>query len=674
VVALASAPHGGVSGAGGMPGRLAGDADAVRDAFEQMPVVLLALAGPDHRIVAANAAYRAFTGRSDAIGMPYREAFPEIEGQQLYELLDRVYATGEPETGKEWRAQIDRAPGGLQEVYGDFTVTPWRAADGTVNGLLVIGSDVTEHVAERRATRRRGKGTKDAEDGYDAAREVVAELQRALLPTALPVLPRVRIAARYLVAGHDQAAGGDWFDAIPLGGGRVALVVGDVVGHGLEASAAMGQIRAVLGELLAAEPDLARVLERADAYAARTPALRAATLTLAVFDPADGTLRYTTCGHPPPLVIGTDGRVRFLAGTGTGPLGTGSAPHLAADTVAPRELMLLYSDGLIERPHRTIEAGMAELAKVAADAAANRTLTTGAAPTAAERVCQLTVELLTRTGYADDVTALAVERLADPVPAVHLELTSVRASLSVAREAFTDWLNQLGATAEDTEALHLAMVEVVTNAIEHAYPPGEPGIVTLDATLADDGNVECRITDHGNWRRPDAADADRGHGLMVAGHVVDTMLVSHPPGPRGSRGTVVSLRLRLRRPAFLAWRDESARAAAYSPGPPFTVDTSIEETGVARARVTGAVDIVTAGQMARRLLSASRGGTVPLVADLTGVTQLASAGVRALYQVRDRLTVHKQDMTLLTAAGSSAQVVLDLVQLAHVPADDPKSR
>ncbi len=662
---MASAPHGDV------PGQLAGDADTVRDAFDQMPVVLLALAGPDHRIVATNAAYRAFTGRSAAIGLPYREAFPEIAGQQLYELLDRVYATGELETGKEWRAQIDREPGGIQEVYGDFTVAPRRAADGTVNGLLVIVSDVTEHVAERRAARRRAKGT---EDGY----EVVAELQRALLPTALPVLPQVRIAARYLVAGHEQTAGGDWFDAIPLGGGSVALVVGDVVGHGLEASAAMGQMRAVLAELLAAEPDLTRVLERADAYAARTPALRAATLNLAVFDPADGTLRYTTCGHPPPLVVGTDGTVRFLAGTGTGPLGTGSAPQLTVGAFAPGEVMLLYSDGLIERPNRTIEAGMVELAKVAADAAANRTLTAGAAPTAAERVCQLTVELLTRTGYADDVTALAVERLADPVPALRLELPSERASLSVARDAFTDWLNRLGATAEDTEALHLAMVEVVTNAIEHAYPPGEPGIVTLDATLADDGNVECRITDHGSWRRPDASDADRGHGLMVAGHVVDTLLVSHPPGPvgtdvgpAGTGGTVVSLRLRLRRPAFLAWHPESARAAAYSPGPPFTVDTSIEETGVARARVTGAVDIVTAGQMARRLLSASRGGTVPLVADLTGVTQLASAGVRALYQVRERLTVHKQDMTLLAAPGSSAQLVLDLVQLSHVAADDP---
>ena len=215
-----------------------------------------------------------------------------MSGQQLYELLDRVYATGEPETGKEWRAQIDRDPGGLQEVYGDFTVAPRRAADGTVNGLLVIASDVTD--ARSGAAGGTAAGGGGGATDTTAARGMVAELQRALLPTALPVLPQVRIAARYLVAGHEQAAGGDWFDAIPLGGGSVALVVGDVVGHGVAASAAMGQLRAVLAELLAAEPDLARVLERADAFAARTPALRAATSTLAVSTRLTG-----RCATPP---------------------------------------------------------------------------------------------------------------------------------------------------------------------------------------------------------------------------------------------------------------------------------------------------------------------------------------------------------------------------------------
>jgi anti-sigma regulatory factor (Ser/Thr protein kinase)/anti-anti-sigma regulatory factor len=526
-----------------------------------------------------------------------------------------------------------------------------------------------------------------AEDG----RRIVAELQEALLPTALPVLPQARIAARYLVAGHEQAAGGDWFDAIPLADGSIALIVGDVVGHGVAASAAMGQLRAVLAELLAAEKDPAHALERADAFAGRMPTLRVATLVLAVLDPADGALRYTTCGHPPPLVISTDGTARYLEGTGTGPLGTGSPPVLAAGRLAPGELILLYSDGLVERPDRTIAEGMAELAAVAADA--SRTPESGSLdlstdPATAERVCQLTVERLTRTGHADDITTLAAQRLADPVPALHLELPSRRPSLTKARDAFAGWLSRLGAAADDWEALHLAMVEVFTNAIEHAYPRDHPGNVELDARLGDDGYVECRVTDQGTWRPPDPADGDRGHGLMVAGQVVDRLLVSHQPqaaapapgsgpaaGPAAAAteapgtGTTVAMRHRLRRPAILASgrrREHAARPA----GPPFSVDTSIAAGTGARAVVRGPVDITTADKLARRLLSVSRGGTIPLVADLSGVTQLASAGVRALYTVSEQLAAHGHGLTLITAPGSGAHLVLDLVQLAHVAGEE----
>ena len=492
----------------------------------------------------------------------------------------------------------------------------------------------------------------------------MAELQGALLPTALPVLPRARIAARYLVAGQEQAAGGDWFDAIPLDGGAVALVVGDVVGHGLSASAAMGQLRAVLAELLAAEDDLGRVLRRTDAFAARMPSLRAATLVLVVLDPAAGTLRYTTCGHPPPLVIGVDGRARYLKGTGTGPLGTGSPPVLASSALAPGELVLLYSDGLVERPDQTIAEGMAELAVVAtgrAPAAANR----DADPGAAERVCQLSVEVLTRTGHTDDITALAAQWLADPVHPLRLALPSVRSSLTTARDSFADWLSRLDATADDADALHLAMVEMVTNAIEHAYPREAPGIIELDASLGSDGSVTCLITDHGTWRPPDPADADRGHGLMVAGHVVDKLLVSHP----AAGGTTVTLRHRLRRPAVLA-SGHQGEHAAYPAEPPFTVDISITAGSTARALVGGPVDISTADLLGRRLLSVSRGGTVPLVADLTGVTQLASAGVRVLYEVSEQLTVHGQELTLVTVRGSTAHLVLELVRLDHVTVDE----
>jgi anti-sigma regulatory factor (Ser/Thr protein kinase)/anti-anti-sigma regulatory factor len=389
-----------------------------------------------------------------------------------------------------------------------------------------------------------------------------------------------------------------------------------------------------------------------------------------------------------------DGKARYLKGTGTGPLGTGSTPALGSSTLAPGELILLYSDGLVERPDRTIAEGMAELAVVAADAAAADAAAgrpaasrpaAGRSPApdqdapdrsapyqaAAERVCQLSVELLTRTGHSDDITALAAQRLADAVPPLHLSLPSERPSLTTARDAFADWLRRLDATADDWEALHLAMVEVFTNAIEHAYPREAPGTIELDASLESDGSVACLVTDHGTWRPPDPADADRGHGLMVAGHVVDQLLVSHPVADDagGTRGTTVALRLRLRRPAVLA-SAHRAEHVAYPAERPFTVDTSVAAGATARALVGGTVDITTADLLTRRLLSVSRGGTVPLIADLTGVTQLASAAVRALYEVSEQLAAHGQRLVLVTAPGSAAHMVLDLARLAHVTREE----
>jgi anti-sigma regulatory factor (Ser/Thr protein kinase)/anti-anti-sigma regulatory factor len=494
---------------------------------------------------------------------------------------------------------------------------------------------------------------------------MAAALQAALLPPALPVLPRAQIAARY-VAGPEQAAGGDWFDAVPLADGTVALVVGDVVGHGVAASAAMGQLRSVLDEMLAAQLDLGTVLARAEVFAARRPSLRAATLALAVLDPASGTLRYTTCGHPPPLIISTDGTSRYLPGTSTGPLGTGSAPVLATVTLQPGELVLLYSDGLIEGPDRTVAEGMSELAKVTADAAASRAVTSDVAPSPADRVCQLTVELLARTGYADDVTTLAAQRLADAVPPLYLELPGEVTSVTTARRAFGAWLDQIDAAAEDRGDLQLAIAEVVTNAIEHAYPPDRPGLVEFRAVLCDDGNLECQIADRGSWRTPDPAATDRGYGLMVAGQVVDQLQVSHPPlasTPPGTGGTVVMLRHQLHRPANFAL-GIGTPAAAHHSAPPLTVDIGTDGVGP-RVRAAGPVDISTSGRFARRLLAASAGGTLPLAVDLTNVTILTSAGIHALYQVRKQLAAHRQNLTLIAAPGSSVALILKLAHLPH---------
>ena len=652
---------GGVADDGRVSPRLA--LSAAREIYDAMPVPVIAFAGPDHRVVAANAACRALLGRDDFLGRTHRELFGEFAGQQLYELLDRVYATGRPEVAREWRFQLERGPGGeLIEAYLDFVLAPWHAPGGEVAGLVMACTDTTASVIEREDALRRAA---EADRQCQAARHVVAEMQEALLPALLPVLPQTRLAAHYLVAGHEQAAGGDWFDAILLPEGIVALVVGDVVGHGVRASAAMGQLRAVVNDRLVANHDLAEALAEADAFAARTPGLHAATLTLVALDPVGGSLRYATCGHPPPLVIGGDGRTRFLAPTGGGPLGTGSAPVLSVAMLEPAEVILIFSDGLIERPGRSTEQSLAELAQVAADAALNRTLPVGAPASAPERVCQLTVELLTRTGYADDVTTLAAQRLPEPVAPLQLELPATLTALTTARRALTRWLQGIDAMAEDRAALQLAVAEIVLNAVEHAYPPDSSGVIGMDVTIRDEGYVECRIADHGTWRMPGGSAS--GHGLALVEQLIDDVLVSHPPQvssfPRGVRGTMVTLRHRFRRPAMLA-TDAGARHRPHEAERPFTVTAGPAGHAVL-VLVSGQIDVFTADDFRRELLTVSGGGTLPLTVDLTGVTLLASAGVSALFRVRQQLTAQLQDLTLIAAPGSIVAAVLDIVRLSY---------
>ncbi len=313
--------------------RTVGDSETVRGVFDALPALAAGLSIPEYRYEAVNEVYREFMGRRSVIGLPVREIFPELMSQELFELFERVRASGQPESAHEWRFQMDLgATGTLQEFFLDMVVAPRHANDGSVAGLAAYGTDVTERVRERQTLQAREA---EAERKYENARDVALAFQQALLPSSLPILPNAWVAARYLVAGHDRAAGGDWFDALPLGDGKLALVVGDVVGHGVAASSAMGQLRAVVTELLTTGSDLQEVLARIDAYAARNVQTRATTLALLVLDPRDGTVQYCTCGHPEPLVVGADGSTRYLPTTGAGPLGTGSSPTPATDTLGP---------------------------------------------------------------------------------------------------------------------------------------------------------------------------------------------------------------------------------------------------------------------------------------------------------------------------------------------------
>lgn len=642
----------------------------VTDSFEQLPLLAAGMHGPKHVLDAANAVYRGFINRQDVLGRQVGEVFPELQGQQLLELFDRVYDSGEPESIREWRFQLPIGDSNqLAEFYIDLTAAPRRSPAGVVFGVAAFGIDVTRQVRERLSAQHRAA---EAERRYQAVRDVVAELQGALLPTNLPVLPTAILAARYLVASRDQTAGGDWFDGIPLSDGRLALIVGDIVGHGVAASAAMGQLRSVLRSVLLETADPHQALAWADRAAARTGTMRAATMCVVVVDPGTGALSYGTCGHPPPLLIGPDGATRYLPATGGQPLGTGSRPTFATATLERGEVLLLYSDGLIERPGATLGEGMAALARVAGDAVANRLMPVGASSSAAERVCQQGVELMTRLGYDDDVTALAVQRRDPPIRPLHVEQPATPDAITGLCAAVRAWLAPAEPDRRTEEAVRLAVSELVANTVEHAYPPGNPGLVHLDADLLPDGTLQIRVGDDGVWVPPPRTPRiTSGRGLWMVGATVDDITVDHagnpssaddrPAGDHPSTGTVVTVRLRLARPAMLG-----PAPAGMLPGravAPFATHVDVDAERV--LHVSGPIDIATAHRFADRLDIAGRGGVHPLTVDLTGVDVLTSAGVSVLFHARDRHATHGHPLDLVADHDSLVAQVLDLVGLSH---------
>lgn len=637
-----------------------GQADAVREVFDSAPVILCGLAGPDHRVIAANAAYRAALGRSDFVGSPLAEVFPEGAGQQLYEMADRVYRTGVPQVGQGWRAHIERKPGSgrLVEMYVDFTMSPRFDADGTVIGLNYFGLDATHRVLEQHQARL---ATAEAVRLYQDAREVINALQRQLLPAGLPVLPGVQIAGSYLLADAGDAAGGDWFDAVPLPGGRVALVVGDVVGHGVAASAAMGQLRAVLHDRLDEAADPLVAIAAADRMARRVAGARAATVCVAVLDPADGTVDYCSAGHPPPLIAGS-AEARYLPCGKSGALGTGATYTLATAQLEPGEVLTLYSDGIIERPGRAPAAATIELSQVAVDAIAGRGLDDSEL-SPVERVCLHGIELLVRqTGHSDDITLLAARRRA-PLPPLRLTTPARRASIRPARDALVSWLLDQGAGEADLSALAHAVVELVTNAAEHSHPDTRAGSVTVEADLDEDGVVRLVVSDDGHWHpreRPGAEEFRRDHGLGLA---MTAALTDELAIDRGDPGTTVTLRRRLSSPAALLTADEISRGAEYLPTRREEQTRFVDRPGAPSSRlaVHGPLDAINTERLAVELGRLTLGGTHGLVVDLTAVTHLASAAVAVLYR--------SPALRLYAPAGSIAQHVLTLAALPHTTAD-----
>ncbi|MFL5992814.1 MAG: SpoIIE family protein phosphatase, partial [Streptomyces sp.] len=303
---------------------------------------------------------------------------------------------------------------------------------------------------------------------YDAEHTRSRELQRSLLPQALPDLPACTAAARYLPAGPGADVGGDWYDIIPLSGGQVALVVGDVMGHGLPEAATMGRLRTAVHTLADLELPPGEILGHLNDIVGGMGEASYATCLYALYDPTTRVCSIARAGHPPPALVRPDGTVHFPEPDADPPLGAAKPPFETAELEVPEgSLLVLYTDGLVESAKREIDEGMAELARLLGAAHADGTAVD------LERLCdRLTAGLLPMDQQAADDAAFLVARL-HALPADRMAGWSLPEDPKAASQARRHIREQLAAWDLDdlSPTTELLVSELVGNVVRHARGP-----------------------------------------------------------------------------------------------------------------------------------------------------------------------------------------------------------
>ncbi|MGW5097601.1 SpoIIE family protein phosphatase [Streptomyces nodosus] len=353
---------------------------------------------------------------------------------------------------------------------------------------------------------------------YDAEHGRAQQLQRGLLPRALPSLPAVATAARYLPAGAGTL-GGDWYDVIPLSADRVALVIGDVMGHGLPEAAAMGRLRTAVHTLAGLELAPDELFTHLDDVVGDLGDDFYATCLYALYDPVSGLCTLACAGHPPPVVVRPDGSVHLLDTAVNPPLGAAAPPFETTEMRLPEgSLLVMYTDGLVESAERDIDRGIAELSGLLArDPAAAPSASTAAGgkdeADHLEALCDSLVStLLPHQEHISDDAALLVTRLhALPQEDVAVwtlpegPLAAGRAREHV-RARLADWhLDELVTTTE------LIASELVGNVVRHAKGPVQIRLLrsrTLTCEVSDGSLTTPRI------RRAGETD-EGGRGLQL---------------------------------------------------------------------------------------------------------------------------------------------------------------
>jgi anti-anti-sigma factor len=578
-------------------------ASALVAALEAAPTAVYLLAGPDGRPVWANT-------RARELGTAPGD-LPAVDGRPLAEVVAAVLRTAVAETLS--------GPVGAGGPEATALLRPVQV-DGGPGVLLLLETD-------------------DGGGGFapltPSTADVVEQVQHSLLPPSLPLLPDVALSGSYHRASSVRSAGGDWYDAVPLGRGRLALVVGDAVGHGVPAAGAMSRLRGALRSTTLRDPAPAAVLAALDGFAAQMDDVEGASVFYGLLDVGSGRLSYAVAGHPAPLVVRPDGSTSLLPVRPRPPLGSlpGTETVVEEQVLEEGATLVLFSDGALAGAPAGPEHGLTRLAGVAREVvSAPGALEVDAAPDLAAAIAE---RVHAPGSRPDDVAVLVAHRRAAALQPLVLDLPAVPASLPGVRRRLSAWLTGLGMGEQDRVGVMVAVGEACANAAEHAYRGADPGPMHLRAAVDVDGVLTVTVRDEGTWRPPDRDPGDRGRGLLIMRQLVDGVVLEE------QRGTTVTLSLRLRRSP-----DTDADPAAVDGGATVQVDRSGARPVV---RVGGAVDQLSAEQVRIRLLEASHGGTVPVDLDLTGVVLFSSSAVRVVLAVariaRDegwRLGVHAE--------------------------------
>jgi anti-sigma regulatory factor (Ser/Thr protein kinase)/PAS domain-containing protein len=481
----------------------------VRDVLDRVPALVALVHGPEHRLAYVNDAYVAAFGMRD-LGERAREALPELDAPGLFPLLDQVQRSGRPRTLKS-----RKAPDGRSYT---FTCTPVTdsGSDGDRDGrgVLVFATDVTDH-AEAAGRLRASERSQ---------RETAVTLQRSLLPQELEEPDDLRVAATYHPGGTEAAVGGDWYDVITLGGGRTALVIGDVMGRGVRAAAVMGQLRTAVRAYARLDLPPHEVLQLLDGLATEIDANQIATCVYAIHDPNEGRLVYASAGHLPILVRDENGTVQRADEPTGPPLGTGGWIHASGSiALPPGSTAVLYTDGLVERRNEDLDEGIAALEGALSGARGTPQVicdrlvrSAGVTPDHDDDVAVLVLQHPARKGAEAELFRNAALELLGGVEAAPRARAFASGVLTSWR--FPTDLHDLGV---------LATSELVANSLQHGTPPMRLRLRRTDRRLI----IEVTDGDDHLPRRRRAEPADEsGRGIAIVATIASNWGSRRTPG------------------------------------------------------------------------------------------------------------------------------------------------